>query len=34
LVPRIEEGTQAEDVPELRIFVPKRDEEVGVERTI
>jgi hypothetical protein len=34
LVSHIEEGTQAEDVPELRIFGPKRDEETGVERTI
>jgi hypothetical protein len=35
MVSHIEEGTQAEDVPELRIiFRPKRDEEMGVERTI
>jgi hypothetical protein len=35
LVSHIEEGTQAEDVPELRrTFGPKRDEEMGVERTI
>ena len=31
MVSHIEEGTQAEDVAELRIFGPKRDEEIKIK---